>query len=85
MKPTVFLLLACFCPALGVRVVGTDPTQLLAGLEGQAEILNSDLSEVEELTVCARLRTHQFSTPSEYGYQAEWSTLIGRDNPDTVL
>ena len=75
MKPTWFLFLACSCPALGVRVVGTDPSQLLAGLEGHAEILNSDLSGEEELTVCARLRTHQFSTPSEYGYQAECSTL----------
>ena len=73
MKPTVFLLLACFRPALSVRVVGTDPTQL-AGLEVHAEILNSDLSEVEELTVCIRLRTHQFSSPSMSGYQT-WISL----------
>ena len=55
---------------LSVRVVGTDPRKPSPQLEGHAEILNSGLEELEEVTVCARLRTHQFEALSEYDYQA---------------
>ena len=74
MLPALLLLWTCFCPGLSVRVVGTDPSKLSPELEGHAEILNTGLEEVEEVTLCLRMRSHQFKSPSKYGYQA-WLSL----------
>ena len=71
MLPALLLLAPCFCPGRSLRVVGTDPSQPFPELTGHAEILNNlGLEEEEELTVCARVRTHQFRSREGHGGQA---------------
>ena len=43
----------------GLRVISSDWAQ---GVRGKAEVINSSLIGYEELTLCARVLTHQFRT-----------------------
>ena len=70
MQVPLMLLITICSPAMSMRVVTTDPSQFLPGLEGQAEVLNSDLSQYDEVTICVRFNTFQFNTHQEaYDYQ----------------
>ena len=43
----------------GMKVISSDWAQ---GVRGRAEVVNSSLKSYEELTLCARVLTHQFRT-----------------------
>ena len=67
---TCLLLLTSSQVAVSLRVLRTDPTKFLPDLDGQAEVLNSELAEQDEVTVCARFITFQFNCPQDaYDYQ----------------
>ena len=54
-----------------IRVLSSDPGQLLPNSTGQAEILNSSLEYYEEFTICGRFKTFNFNVdPAVSGDQA---------------
>ena len=56
----------------GIRVLQTNPNLELPPRLAQAEVLDSSLSDLDQFTVCMRIKTYQFTTYNEvtFSYQA---------------
>ena len=68
MKRTVFLyIISTVCSSEGIKVLTTDQDQELPDRFGQAELVNSSLYGLAEISICVRFKTFQFST-----YLAPW-------------
>ena len=96
----VMLLLPTLLPflnvALGVKmkVISTDAGASLPAKDGRAEMVNSSLVKLSEVTLCARFLTHSFSTDLDgspiqtaisYGTDDLLSSYLARpcDNPQS--
>ena len=60
MSVVCVVLLASVCRTM--RLISTDPRLMLPPKDGKVEILRSSLLNLEEMTLCARIKTHNFNT-----------------------
>ena len=62
-------------------MISTDPGASLPAKDGGAELLNSSLGNYSEVTLCARFRSHDFSTHPD---GAPYQTLISYGTDDLL-
>ena len=62
-----------------MKVISTDPGASLPAKDGRAELMNTSLVNISELTVCARFLTHHFSTPPD-NYPFQTIISYGQDS-----